>query len=198
LIPVAAVLVRFRTAAGTERQQLKWFAYAASIVMVFFVATGFGLFSYLGGVLASLVAVVVMDLIPISVAIAILRYRLYDIDLLINRTLVYGATTAVIGGAFFGGIVLLQTLLRPFTTGSELSVAASTLVSFALFQPLRRRIERAVDQRFYRSRYDAGRTVDAFSERLGDLVEVDALRSDLLTVVGDTMQPVHASLWLRR
>ena len=198
LIPVAAVLVRFRTAAGTERQQLKWFAYAASIVMVFFVATGFGLFSYLGGVLASLVAVVVMDLIPISVAIAILRYRLYDIDLLINRTLVYGATTAVIGGAFFGGIVLLQTLLRPFTTGSELSVAASTLVSFALFQPLRRRIERAVDQRFYRSRYDAGRTVDAFSERLRDLVEVDALRSDLLTVVGDTMQPVHASLWLRR
>jgi len=198
LIPVAAVLVRFRTAAGTERQQLKWFAYASSIVMVFFVATGFGLFSYLGGVLASLVAVVVMDLIPISVAIAILRYRLYDIDLLINRTLVYGATTAVIGGAFFGGIVLLQTLLRPFTTGSELSVAASTLVSFALFQPLRRRIQRAVDQRFYRSRYDAGRTVDAFSERLGDLVEVDALRSDLLTVVGDTMQPVHASLWLRR
>jgi len=198
LIPVAAVLVRFRTAAGTERQQLKWFAYAASIVMVFFVATGFGLFSYLGGVLASLVAVVVMDLIPISVAIAVLRYRLYDIDLLINRTLVYGATTAVIGGAFFGGIVLLQTLLRPFTTGSELSVAASTLVSFALFQPLRRRIQRAVDQRFYRSRYDAVRTVDAFSERLRDEVELDALRGDLLTVVGDTMQPAHASLWLRR
>ncbi|HEY8731340.1 MAG TPA: hypothetical protein VIN69_05115 [Candidatus Limnocylindria bacterium] len=198
LIPVAAVLVRFRTAAGTERQQLKWFAYAASIVMVFFVATGFGLFSYLGGVLASLVAVVVMDLIPISVAIAVLRYRLYDIDLLINRTLVYGATTAVIGGAFFGGIVLLQTVLRPFTAGSELSVAASTLVSFALFQPLRRRIQRAVDQRFYRSRYDAVRTVDAFSERLRDEVELDALRGDLLTVVGDTMQPAHASLWLRR
>jgi len=198
LIPVAAVLVRFRTAAGTERQQLKWFAYAASIVMVFFVATGFGLFSYLGGVLASLVAVVVMDLIPISVAIAILRYRLYDIDLLINRTLVYAGTTAVIGGAFFGGIVLLQTLLRPFTTGSELSVAASTLVSFALFQPLRRRIQRAVDQRFYRSRYDAGRTVDAFSARLGDEVDLDAVRDDLLDAVGDTMQPAHASLWLRR
>ena len=140
----------------------------------------------------------VLDLIPISVAIAILRYRLYDIDLLINRTLVYAGTTAVIGGAFFGGIVLLQTLLRPFTTGSELSVAASTLVSFALFQPLRRRIERAVDQRFYRSRYDAVRTVDAFSERLRDEVELDALRGDLLTVVGDTMQPAHASLWLRR
>ena len=197
LIPVAAVLVRFRTAAGTERQQLKWFVYATSIVVVFFVAATFGLFSYLGG-LGPLVAVVVLDLVPISVAIAILRYRLYDIDLLINRTLVYAGTTAVIGGAFFGGIVLLQTLLRPFTTGSELSVAASTLVSFALFQPLRRRIERAVDQRFYRSRYDAVRTLDAFSARLGDLVELDALRGDLLTVVGDTMQPVHASLWLRR
>jgi hypothetical protein len=197
LIPVAAVLVRFRTAAGTERQQLKWFAYASSIVMVFFLAAGFGLFPYLGG-LGPLVTLVVLDLIPISVAVAILRYRLYDIDLLINRTLVYAGTTAVIGGAFFGGIVLLQALLRPFTTGSELSVAASTLVSFALFQPLRRRIERAVDQRFYRSRYDAVRTVDAFSARLGDLVELDALRGDLLTVVGDTMQPAHASLWLRR
>ena len=198
LIPVAAVLVRFRTAAGTERQQLKWFAYASSIAMVFFVAAGFvPVFSYLGG-LGPLVTLLLMDLIPISVAIAILRYRLYDIDLLINRTIVYGGTTAVIGGAFFGGIVLLQTLLRPFTTGSELSVAASTLVSFALFQPLRRRIERAVDQRFYRSRYDAVRTVDAFSERLRDVVELDALRGDLLTVVGDTMQPVHASLWLRR
>jgi len=166
-------------------------------VVVFFVAATFGLFSYLGG-LGPLVAVVALDLVPISVAIAVLRYRLYDIDLLINRTLVYAGTTAVIGGAFFGGIVLLQTLLRPFTTGSELSVAASTLVSFALFQPLRRRIERAVDQRFYRSRYDAVRTLDAFSARLGDLVELDALRGDLLTVVGDTMQPVHASLWLRR
>ena len=197
LIPVAAVLVRFRTAAGTERQQLKWFVYATSVVVVFFVAATFGLFSYLGG-LGPLVAVVALDLVPISVAIAVLRYRLYDIDLLINRPLVYAGTTAVIGGAFFGGIVLLQTLLRPFTTGSELSVAASTLVSFALFQPLRRRIERAVDQRFYRSRYDAVRTLDAFSARLGDLVELDALRGDLLTVVGDTMQPVHASLWLRR
>jgi hypothetical protein len=198
LIPVAAVLVRFRTAAGTERQQLKWFAYAASIVMVFFVATGFGLFSYLGGVLASLVAVVVMDLIPISVAIAILRYRLYDIDLLINRTLVYAGTTAVIGGAFFGLIVLLQALLRPFTTGSELSVAASTLVSFALFQPLRRRIQRAVDQRFYRSRYDAARVLDAFSVRLRDEVDLDAVRADLVDAVQRTVQPAHASVWLRR
>ncbi len=198
LIPVAAVLVRFRTSTGTERQQLKWFAYATSIVALLFVATLVGpVFSYLGE-LGSLVWVLAIDLIPISVAIAVLRYRLYDIDLLINRTLVYGGTTAVIGGAFFAGIVLLQALLRPFTTGSELSVAASTLVSFALFQPLRRRIQRAVDQRFYRSRYDAVRTVDAFSERLRDEVELDALRGDLLTVVGDTMQPAHASLWLRR
>jgi hypothetical protein len=197
LIPVAAVLVRFRTAAGTERQQLKWFAYASSIVMVFFVAAGFGLFSHLGGVLASLVAVVVLDLIPISVAIAILRYRLYDIDLLINRTLVYAGTTAVIGGAFFGGIILLHALLRPFTTGSELSVAASTLVSFALFQPLRRRIQRAVDRRFYRAKYDAERTLDSFAGRLRDEVDLESVRADLLHAVRETVQPAHASVWLR-
>ncbi len=138
------------------------------------------------------------SLAPVAIGLAVARYRLYDIDVLINRALVYGATTAVIGGAFFTGIVLLQTLLRPFTTGSELSVAASTLVSFALFQPLRRRIQRAVDHRFYRSRYDATRTLDAFSARLRDEVDLDALRGDLLAAVGDTMQPVHASLWLRR
>ena len=196
LIPVAAVLVRFRTAAGTERQQLKWFVYATSIVVVFFVAAGFGLFPYLGG-LGPLVAVVVLDLVPISVAVAILRYRLYDIDLLINRTLVYGVTSAVIGGAFFGGIVALQAALRPLTSGSELAVAASTLVSFALFQPIRRRVQGAVDRRFDRRRYDAERTLDAFAARLREQIDLGALKGELLEAVGDTMQPVHASLWLR-
>ena len=197
LIPVAAVLVRFRTAAGTERQQLKWFAYASSIVMVFFVAAGFGLFPYLGG-LGPLVAVVVLDLIPISVAVAILRYRLYDIDLLINRTLVYAGTTAVIGGAFFGGIVALQAALRPLTSGSELAVAASTLATLALFQPIRRRVQGAVDRRFDRRRYDAERTLDAFAARLREQIDLGALKGELLEAVGDTMQPTHASLWLRR
>jgi len=197
LIPVAAVLVRFRTAAGTERQQLKWFAYASSNVMVFFVATTFGLFSYLGGVLASLVAVVVMDLIPISVAIAILRYQLYDIDLLIKRTVVYGATTAAVAGTFWLGILALQRLLSPVTSGSEVAIAASTLMSLALFQPVRRRVEDAVDRRFDRSRYSASRTIDVFADQLRDEVDLAAVRANLLSTVSATMAPAHASLWLR-
>ncbi len=191
LIPVAAVLVRFRTAAGTERQQLKWFAYASSIV-VLFLASAFvvPVFSYLGGLLPF----VVLDLVPISIAIAILRYRLYDIDLLINRTVVYGVTSAAIAVTFFLGLVALQAALRP---GSELAVAASTLVSFALFQPIRRRVQGAVDRRFDRRRYDAERTLDAFAARLRDQVDLGALEGELLEAVRETVQPAHASVWLR-
>jgi hypothetical protein len=197
LIPVAAVLVRFRTAAGNERQQLKWFAYTSSFAMVFLVAAVIvPLFSYLAG-LGPLVTLIAIELIPISVAIAILRYRLYDIDFLIERTLVYGFTTGAIGLTFFSGIVVLQALLRPFTSGSEVAVAISTLVNFALFQPLRSRVQDAVDRRFYRSRYDAARTVDAFSMRLRDEVDLDAVRDELLDAVGITLSPIHASVWLR-
>jgi hypothetical protein len=196
LIPLAAVLARFRTAAGTERQQLKWFAYASSILMLFIVATVFGIFSYLAG-LGPAVIIILIDLIPISVAIAILRYRLYDIDLLINRTLVYGVTTGAIGLTFFSGIVVLQALLRPFTSGSEVAVAVSTLVCFALFQPLRSRVQDAVDRRFYRARYDAARTLDEFSVRLRDEVDLDAVGVELLDAVGIALSPTHASVWLR-
>jgi hypothetical protein len=129
--------------------------------------------------------------------IAILRYRLFDIDILINRALVYGATTAGIAFAFFAGIVVLQAILRPLTSGSELAVAASTLVSFALFQPLRRRFQSAVDRRFYRSRYDAALTLDAFSVHLRDEVDLDAVRGELVSAVRDTVQPAHASVWRR-
>jgi hypothetical protein len=135
--------------------------------------------------------------VPVATGIAILRHRLYDIDLLINRTLVYGATSAAIGATFFGGIIALQTLLRPLTAGSELSVAISTLASFALFQPIRRRVQGTVDRRFDRSRYDAGRTLEVFADRLRDEVDLDALRDDLLGAVRQTMAPTHASLWLR-
>ncbi len=196
LIPLSALLVRFRTASGTERQQLKWFAYATSVVVVFFVAAVFGLFAYLGG-LGPLMSVLAMDLIPISVAIAILRYRLYDIDLLINRTLVYGVTSAAIAVTFFLGLIALQAALRPLTSGSEVAVAASTLVSFALFQPIRRRVRDAVDRRFDRRRYDAERTLDAFAARLRDQIDLAALDIELLAAVRETVQPVHASVWLR-
>ena len=129
--------------------------------------------------------------------IAILRYRLYDIDVLINRTLVYGATVATLGALYVGTIVGLQTVLRPLTQGNELAVALSTLGVVALFDPVRSRIQRGVDRRFYRSRYDATRTLDSLALRLRDQVDLDALQGELLSAVRDTMQPAHASLWLR-
>jgi hypothetical protein len=135
--------------------------------------------------------------IPVAIGIAILRYRLYDIDVLINRALVYGATSAGIAIAFFAGIIVLQAVLRPLTGGSEVAVAISTLASVALFQPLRSRMQGAVDRRFYRSRYDAARTLDVFSVRLRDEVDLDAVRSDLVRAVHETVQPAHASVWLR-
>jgi hypothetical protein len=137
-------------------------------------------------------------LFPFIVGVAILRYRLYDIDVLINRTLVYGATTALIAAVFFGGIVVLQAILRPLTGGSEIAVAISTLAAVAVFGPLRARIQRVVDRRFYRSRYDAARTLDAFSVRLRDQVALDTVRAELLAAVRETVQPAHASVWLRR
>jgi hypothetical protein len=165
--------------------------------MLFFVASSVTPFSsYVGG-LGTLVAAVALDLIPISVAIAILRYRLYDIDRLINRTVVYAVTTAAIGVTFFGGVVVLPALLRPLISSSEIAVAVSTLVCFALFQPLRSRVQNAVDRRFDRSRYDAVRTLDAFSVRLRDEVDLDSVRGELLDAVGATLSPTHASLWLR-
>jgi hypothetical protein len=198
LIPVAAVLARFRTAVGNERQQLKWFAFASSLGMSFFVVSGLvpTLFSYLSD-LGPAIAIIAIDLIPISVAIAILRYRLYDIDLLIKRTLVYGATTAAIAATFWLGILALQRLLSPVTSGSEVAIAASTLASLALFQPVRRRVQNAVDRRFDRSRYNAARTVDAFADVLREEVDLDEVRADLLGSVQQTMAPAHASLWLR-
>jgi hypothetical protein len=167
-------------------------------LLLFFVVTvGVpGLFSSLGG-FGPLVVGVALNLIPISVAIAILRYRLYDIDLLIKRTIVYGASTAAIAALFWLGILALQRLLSPVTSGSEVAIAASTLVSLALFQPIRRRVQDAVDRRFDRSRYSAARTVDGFAEQLRDEVNLDELRADLLGAVQLTMAPAYSSLWLR-
>ena len=133
----------------------------------------------------------------IAIGTAILRYRLYDIEIVIERTLVYGATTGAIAVAFFGGLVLLQAALRPITSGSELAVAASTLVSFALFQPIRRWIQQIVDRRFYRSRYDAARTLDAFAEDVRNDVDLESVRTHLIAATGRTLSPAQASLWLR-
>lgn len=191
---VASVLLRYRRAAGRQRAQLKWFAYGAAVTLGSLALGGLLLpteASYVANGLA-------ICGLPLSVAAAILRNGLYDIDVVIERTLVYGATTAAIAIAFFGAIVVLQAILRPLIGGSELAVAGSTLLSFALFQPVRRRIQRVVDRRFYRSRYDAGRTVDDFSVRLRDEVDLEAVRAGLLDAVDETMRPTHASLWLRQ
>lgn len=199
LVCVVSPFIRLRNATGVERQQIKWFTYGAAllplVVLLSFVlsVTAPGVLDATNGSLWPLSVAG----IPIATAVAILRSRLYDIDVLINRTLVYGTTSAGIMLAFLAGIVLLQALLRPITSGSELAVAASTVASFALFQPLRRRMQDQVDHRFYRRRYDAVRVLDAFNERLRDEVDLDTLRADLLDVVGRTVEPAHAGLWLR-
>jgi hypothetical protein len=174
----AASITRFLRSRGVERQQLKWVAYSAGLLVFAMFAT-----AVWSAQEVRLLANLAFLALPIAVAIAILRYRLYDIDLLIKRTFVYGATSAAIAATFYLGIVALQGLIRPITLGSELPVAASTLVSFALFQPIRRRVQRAIDQRFDRSRYDAAKTVDAFADLLRDEVDLDALRAELLGAV---------------
>jgi hypothetical protein len=202
-----AQIYRYRLVSGPiERRQTKWVVFGLSIALAgffagiwIFVISGVsaGRASPLVDLAAQSVVFMFITLIPVSIGIAILRYRLYDIDLLIKRTLVYGATSAAIAATFWVGILALQTVLRPLISGSELAVAASTLVSFALFQPVRRRVQEAVDRRFDRSRYDAALTLDAFADRLRDEVDLDALRADLIGAVRQTMSPAHASVWLR-
>jgi hypothetical protein len=195
----AAVVIRFRRSRGVERLQIKWFLYAVGVVLLA-IATLFSL-SFIGNWITDEILFFMFTftfmLIPLSIGVAILRYRLYDIDHLINRTVVYGVTTGAIGLTFFAGVVVLPALLRPLISGSEVAVAVSTLFSFALFQPMRARVQQAVDRRFYRSRYDAARTLDAFSVRLRDEVDLDSVRGELLDAVGTTLSPAHASVWLR-
>jgi len=194
LLCVASLLLRYRRSSGVEHQQIKWVAFAGIVgvwpgVLVLVLGLPLGV----GALIASFSAVP----LPTAMTIALIRYRLYDIDLLIKRTVVYGATSAALALTFFAGILALQALLRPVTSGSELAIAASTLLSFALFQPIRRRIQEGVDRRFDRSRYSAARTLEAFAEQLRDEVDLDALRGDLIAAVERTMAPAHASVWLR-
>ncbi len=203
ILPVAilasagSLVPRWRNSRGDARQQLKWVAGAGLVVVAGLMASTAAGLGALGPDAQVVSLTIAFAFLPIAVGIAIVRHRLYDIDLLINRTVVYGATSAAIGVTFFVGIVALQAILSPITSGSELAVAASTLVSFGLFQPIRRRVQGAVDQRFDRFRYDAAHTLDTFADDLRDEVDLDALRADLLGAVQLTMAPAHASLWLR-
>jgi hypothetical protein len=193
----AAVIVRFRRSKGDERQQIKWFAYAV-VVMVFLFTLGFSFGLTQVARVGPLVFAVPLAGLPVAVGIAILRHRLYDIDLLINRTLVYGSLTATLIALYFAGIVLLQRLFVLLTgERSTLAVVASTLLIAALFNPLRRRVQAFVDRRFYRKKYDARKTLEAFAATLRDETDLETLNDHLVTVVKDTMQPAYASLWLR-
>jgi hypothetical protein len=203
---VISLLVRFRRARGDEQQQIKWFAFAAALTFVWILVIEVfaELLSIEGGVPEAILAFtwasagLVIPSIPIATGIAILRYRLYDIDRIINRTLVYGALTATLVALYFGGIVVLQRVFVLLTgQQSTLAVVASTLLIAALFTPLRRRIQGFIDRRFYRSKYDARKTLEAFSTRLREETDLEALNSELVEVVRETMQPAHVSLWLR-
>ncbi len=211
VLAAASLVVRFRRSRGIERQQLKWFAYVGMLAAlgltlamaeVLFgaqpgddvdggwleIVGAVGWFTALGAIVLG---------IPIATGMAILRHRLYDIDVVINRTLVYGALTATLAAAYLGSVLLLQLALSPLTEDSGLAIAGSTLAVAALFRPARARIQELVDRRFYRSKYDATHTIERFGAHLRDEVELDALSAELRGVVAETMQPAHVSLWLR-
>jgi hypothetical protein len=207
LIPIAmvgcavALVRRFRRSSGLARVQLKWLAAAGAMVAATYLAMM--VLSFLFGnpdprwlTVVATFAILCFTLIPAAIGVAILRHRLYDIDVIINRTLVYGALTVTLTGAYLLLVTILQGLLSPVAGQSDLAVAGSTLVVAAIFRPVRGRIQTLVDRRFYRSKFDAQATLDKFSARLREEVDLVALTADLLTVVDQTMKPVTSSLWL--
>jgi hypothetical protein len=202
-----ALVVRFRRSAGVERLQLQWLAAAgAGVASLYLLAMLSRLFTwtlYPAGVdgawfsVLGTTAVLSFALLPAAIGIAVLRHRLYDIDLVITKALVYGGLTAALLATYVGSVVVLQPLLSPLTGDSDLAVACSTLAVAALFRPARARIQAVVDRRFYRRRYDAARTLDRFATRLRHEVDLDAVSADLRRTVEETVQPADVSLWLR-
>jgi hypothetical protein len=190
-----SLFLRYRRAPVAVREQFKWLISAGALSLGMVVASNLvtgdlGNVFWVGSVMS-------LGLVPVAIAVAIFRYRLYDIDVIIRRTLIYAGVSAVLVAAYVAAVAVLESLLAPFTGGSGIAVAASTLAVVALFQPVRGRIGRAVDRRFYRARYDADRTLDAFGARLRDDVDLAALERDLMALVDETLRPAHASLWLR-
>ena len=199
---LVALVARLRRSGGEERQQLKWFVFAASLaVTTIFLG---GLLSTLGvldgpngNTIGGMLFMVSMVSLPLTIAIAILKYRLYDIDVVINRALVYAALTAILAAAYVALVFGFQALLSPFTAESDLAIAGSTLAVAAFFRPVRARSQRVIDHRFYRRKFDAQRTLEEFNAQLRDEVDLQALSTSLEVGVQDTMQPAHISLWLR-
>ena len=200
LCSVASLVVRFRRSSGEERQQMKWLTYAAAayfatLLLVMSLPADSAWYRAVDSL-----STLVLAGLPVAVGIAILKYRLYEIDLIINRTLVYGSLTLMLALIYFGGVATTQAIFGALTGQEEqpqLAVVVSTLVIAALFMPLRRRIQSFIDRRFYRRKYDARKTLEAFSTKLRDETDLEALSDDLVGVVRETMQPAHVSLWLR-
>jgi hypothetical protein len=200
LFAALSVINRLVQARGDERQQLKWFTFAAGLMLGgFLVAMLFSQWYPLNEI-AFFLGFIGYYFFPIAIGISILRYRLYEIDLIINRTLVYGSLTLMLALVYFGGVTATQALFTALTGQEEqpqLAIVVSTLVIAALFTPLRRRIQRFIDRRFYRRKYDARKILEAFSTQLRNETDLEALGDDLVGVVRETMQPAHVSLWLR-
>jgi hypothetical protein len=198
IVSVFSLLLRFRRATGVERQQLKWFTYWALLLGVVLISD---FFYTLPGIWESIKEAIAFNMLPpLAIGVAILRYRLYAIDILIRRTLVYGVLTACLALVYFSTIVGLQSLVRAFSnqTRDPLVTVISTLVIAALFSPLRRRIQAGIDHRFYRRKYDAERVLASFGETMRNETDLERMTAQVLAVVGETVQPVHTSLWLRR
>ena len=211
LASAVSMVLRFRRSRGEVRQQIKWIAFAASLVALTYLIAIVASFIHPSEIwfaaglplwldLIEYAALLSITSVPIAIGFAVLKYRLYDIDLIINRTLVYGSLTGALALVYFGGVTVTQALFRNITGQEQLPqlvIVASTLVIAALFNPLRRRIQSFIDRRFYRSKYDARKILEAFSVRLRDETDLEALNKDLVGVVRETMQPAHVSLWLR-
>ena len=203
LIPlIASLVVRYRRASGIERAQLKWFAYVGLVVvptLLLAIVTGGATSGPLAVItnIAWAVAIGGLALLPVAIGIAVLRYRLYEVDRIVSRTIAYAVVSAILAGVFVGVVLAVQAVLGPVTQSNDLAVAGSTLIVFALFAPIRRRVQRLVDRRFNRTRYDAERTVAAFAERLRDEVDLEQLRAEILATVAATVEPSSVSLWLR-
>ena len=195
-LAVVAIAVRWRRGSHVERSQLKWLFAALVVAGVLFPLT-FGGSAFEGSSVLTNLSVASVLLIPVAIGIAILRYRLYEIDRLVSRTVSWAVVTGVLVTVFAGAVVALQGVLDGVTQGQTLAVAASTLVAFALFQPIRRRVQSVVDRRFDRARYDAQRTVDAFAERLRNEVDLTTLRTALVATADDAVRPVSSTVWLR-
>ena len=192
---VLSLFVRFRRARGDVRQQIKWFASAAALTLAWIIVA-----EQQSGEIVALWGLLAIASIPVATGIAILRYRLYDIDRIINRTLVYGVLTGILALVYFGGVAASEAIFRALTGQEQppqIAVVVSTLVIAALFTPLRRRIQRFIDRRFFRRKYNAAKTLEGFSMKLRDETDLKALSDYLVGVVRETMEPTHVSLWLR-